>query len=249
MPILKEIDYLKFKTQSQKGNEGIFVIEPLLPGYGVTLGNALRRVALSSIEGNAITSIKINNVTHEFSSIKGIKEDVIEIILNLKQLQIKKLSKDPATIKLSISGSKKVTAKDFKKNADVEIIDPNQPIATIDKGVKLEIEAIIETGKGYLPTENRDLSSLPFGMIAIDANFTPIRKISFDVEDTRVGQETDFDKLIFTISTDGSVSPSTVLKDSCQIIVEHLNVILKNTSSPDKVSVTKTRKLSKNAEK
>lgn len=243
MPILKEIDYLKFKIESQKGNEGIFILEPLLPGFGVTLGNALRRVALSSIEGNAITSIKINNVTHEFSSIKGIKEDVIEIILNLKQLQIKKLSKDPATIKLSASGSKKVTAKDFKKNADVEIIDLDQPIATIDKGTKLEIEAIVETGKGYLPTENRDLSLLPFGMIAIDANFTPIRKISFDVENTRVGQETDFDKLIFTISTDGSILPNTVLKNSCQIIIEHLNVILESTSKPEKIS--KVKKLSK----
>ncbi len=246
MPILKEIDNIKFKTISQKGNEGIFMLEPLLPGYGVTLGNALRRVALSSIEGNAITSIKINNITHEFSSIKGVKEDVIEIILNLKQLRVKKLSPDPVTIILSVTGSKKVTAKDFKKNADIEIIDPDQPIATIDKGTKLEIEAVVETGKGYLPTENRDLSLLPFGMIAIDANFAPIRKISFEVEDTRVGQETDFDKLIMTISTDGSISPDTVLINSCRIISEHLNIILESTSKTQKVkTIKKSSKIKK----
>ncbi|KKP89227.1 MAG: DNA-directed RNA polymerase subunit alpha [Berkelbacteria bacterium GW2011_GWA2_35_9] len=239
MPILKEMDYLKFKTESLKDNEGVFVLDPLLPGYGVTLGNAIRRVALSSIEGNAITSIKINNVTHEFSSIKGVKEDVIEIILNLKQLRMKKFTNDPVTIKLSVSGAKKVSAKDFKKNADIEIIDPEQPIATLDKGAKLEIEAVVETGKGYLPTENRDSSALEFGMIAIDANFTPIRKISFDVENTRVGQDTNYDKLILSISSDGSVTPDVILSKSCQVICEHLNVILENISQPEKKKATK----------
>lgn len=241
MPILLSLDYLKISSEKISDFEENFTIEPLSPGYGVTLGNALRRVCLSSLPGSAITSVKINDVTHEFSPIKGVKEDAVELILNLKSLRVKKFTAEPAILKLKVSGPKTITAKDFEKNPDIEIIDPNHLIATIDKGGSLTLEATVESGKGYYPVEKQSKEKLPFGMIAVDANFTPIKKIHFDISNTRVGQETDYDKLVFSITTDGSITAREALSTACQIINEHLEKI-SSSIMPLPIAEEKTEK-------
>lgn len=215
------------KSISKKENKQTFVIEPLMPGYGITLGNSLRRVLLSSLEGAAVTSVKIKGIKHEFSTIPGVKEDVIEIILNLKKLIFKVHSNEPQVLKLKEKGPKKVTAKDIKLTSEVEVVDPNLPIATLDnKKSDLEMEIIVEKGIGYLATEDRKDKSLPIGVIAVDACFTPVRKVSFEVENTRVGEIINLDKLILTIITNGVVSPEEALKKAAEILIQQFNYIL-----------------------
>ncbi|TSC93849.1 MAG: DNA-directed RNA polymerase subunit alpha [Candidatus Berkelbacteria bacterium Licking1014_85] len=226
MQTFKTLDYLKTTCEKINDNEANFIIEPLAPGYGVTLGNSLRRVCLASLPGSAITTVKINNITHEFSFIEGIKEDTIEIILNLKTIRFKKFTDDPVTINLKVKGAKAATAKDFEKNPDIEILNPEQLIATVSKDAVLEITAIVESGTGYYALEKRIDENLPFGMIAIDANFTPIKKIFFEVGRTRIGQDTNFDKLVFSISTDGSITPEQSLESACEILNCHLSTIV-----------------------
>ncbi|TSC92538.1 MAG: DNA-directed RNA polymerase subunit alpha [Candidatus Berkelbacteria bacterium Licking1014_7] len=228
------LELTKVKVQKKEKNYGQFIIEPLSPGFGITIANSLRRVILSSIPGAAITTVKINNATHEFSTIKGVKEDLIEIILNLKSLKIKKLCEDKVTIKLSANQAGVVLAKDFKKNPDIEIIEPDHHLATLDKGAKLSIEAVVDSGVGYLPTENREDEKMPLGYIAIDAIFTPIKKISYTVENTRVGQKTDFDKIIFDITTDGSIDPEQTLNSGAQILMKHFEEIFTQTKTNKK---------------
>lgn len=221
------LDLVKVKVQKKEKNYGVFVIEPLAPGFGITIANSLRRAILSSIEGAAITSVKINNNTHEFSTIKGVKEDLVEIILNLKSLRLKKLSadKEQAVLKLRATGPKVVLAKHFAKNPEIEILEKDHPIAILDKGAKLSIDAIVGSGKGYLPTENRQDEKLPLGHIAIDAIFTPIKKVNYTVENTRVGQITNYDKITFEITTDSSLDPEEALSKGAQILENHFAVI------------------------
>lgn len=223
---LAETQLLKFQKIQEKKDFGVFVLEPLFPGYGPTIGNALRRVLLSSLEGSAITHLKIEGVSHEFSTLKGVKEDVVEIILNLKALRLKLHGEEPVVLKLAKKGPAKVVAGDFAKNPQVTIIDPDFYLATLDKDGKLNLEATVAKGRGYVPTELRKDEKLPLGTIAIDSIFSPIRKVHFSIDNTRVGERTDFNKLTMEITTDGTILPSEALKTACQILQDHYQFLV-----------------------
>ncbi len=223
------------KIISQEGNKTVFEISPLYPGYGMTIGNGLRRVLISSLEGAAVTAIKIKGVDHEFSAIDGILEDVIDIILNLKKVRFKLFVDEPVTVLLEAKGEKVVTAADIQKNADIEIINHDQPIATItNPKTELEIEMTIEKGVGYVPVEQRQKEKLGVGKIAVDGIFTPIQNVNFIVENIRVGQRTDYNKVILDVETDGSVTAEEALKRASQILIEHFTII--NTVGEDAVA-------------
>lgn len=247
MSILKELDLAKAKINEKSSDEIKLEIGPLFPGFGVTLGHALRRVMLSSLKGSAITSAKIDGITHEFSNIKGVKEDVTNIILNLKHLTVKSYVKEPVTLKLSVKGPKIVTAKDFKKNSDIEIINPEQHIATLEKNGKLDLEITIEQGYGYVPVEKMVNKKLSLGDIAIDAIYNPIKKINYIVENTRVGSATNYDKLIFTITTNGTITPAEAFTTANDILIKYFQKIMpeKNQSKKNVKKITKKVKKSK----
>ena len=217
-----------------------FELVPLYPGYGVTVGNTLRRVLLSSIEGSAITTVKIKDVSHEFTNIPGVLEDVIEIVMNIKRIRLRSFSHDPVTITLSTSGAKEIKAKDIKTPTDVEIINTDLHIATItEKKASLEIEMIVERGIGYVPVEQRQKEKISVGTIAVDAVFSPIQNVNFKVENVRVGQRTDYNKLVMEIESDGTISPREALRNSLDIILNHFTALQGSlggdgTSSSDK---------------
>ncbi len=240
--ILPETNLIQIKTMEKLGNNGIFVIEPLSPGYGVTLGNALRRVLLSSLSGAAITSIQISGASHEFSTLPAVREDIVEIILNLKTLRFKLQGNDPVTLKLSVKGPKEVKASDFEKNSACEIVNTDTFIASLGKNGKLSMEVVVEKGRGYVPVEKRRDEKLPLGTIAVDSVFTPVKKIHYEVENTRVGGQTDFDKITLEISTDGSIDPEIALKTAAGILVEHCSLIQKafEEAAPAAKEVKKT---------
>lgn len=213
------------KVVSRVGNQAVFEIGPLHPGYGMTIGNTLRRVLLSSLEGAAITSIKLKGVDHEFSAIPGVLEDVIDIILNLKKVRLRSFSAEPVTLTLSVKGQQEITAADIKTTADVTVVNPEQLIATItDKKTELEMELTVERGVGYVAVDQRQKEKLSIGKIAIDGIFTPIQGVNFTVENIRVGQRTDYNKVLLDIETDGSISPEAALKQASQILIEHFNI-------------------------
>ena len=210
------------KIIEQEKNSGKFEIEGLYPGYGVTIGNALRRVLLSSIEGAAVTSFKIKGVHHEFSTINYVADTVLDIMLNLKQLRVKLYSDEPQILKLKIDSEKKIYAKDFEANPVVDIMNSDLYITEItDKKGKIEIEVIIEKGLGYSQIEERKEEKIPIGTIAVDAIFSPVQKINFEVEEMRVGEKTDYNRLIFSIETDGSISPKEALSKASTILKDH----------------------------
>jgi len=224
--VIQEIQLPEIKKIESGENSGVFVIEPLYPGYGMTLGNSLRRVLLSSLDGAAITSVKIEGVAHEFSTIPNIKEDVVEIIMNLKRIRVKSLSDEVEYLNLSVAGQKKVTAGDIKKNANVEIANPEQEIATLDnKNARLEMELRVEKGRGYITVEKREREKLGVGVIALDALYSPIIKVRYNVESTRVGQMTNLDKLILEIETDGTITPDDAVARSADILVDHFLIL------------------------
>ena len=232
---------IEFLT-SAKANEVKIQIQPCQPGFGTTLGNALRRVLLSSLPGGAITAFKVKNAAHEFTTLDHVKEDVVEITLNLKHLRFKIHSDEPVRLQLKAKGAKTVKAKDISPNSDVEIVSPEAVIATLtDKNAELEMEFIVERGRGYLPVEAMDKEKLETGLIAIDAIFTPLRNVAFTIENIRVGDVTNFENLILTIETDGSSSPQEALKQATQILLDHFNFIAENTVSPEPVK-TKAKK-------
>lgn len=243
MTYLPEMDLIKVEETATDTSSATFVIEPLLPGYGATLGNTLRRVLLSSLKGAAITAVKIGDTTHEFTAVEGVSEDVVEITLNLKAVRVKYDGAEPATMSLTVKGPQTITAGDFKTPAGVEVINKDQLIAHVEKGKSLTIEAQVESGKGYVPTEQRKGETLPVGMIAIDSIFTPIKKIHHEVINTRVGQKTDFDKLEISITTDGSITPSFALKTSVGIITEYFGLI------DNQISITEAKPKAKKATK
>lgn len=228
---LPEVSLMQIKLNSETKNAANFVIEPLSPGFGLTIGNALRRVLLSSLEGSAITSIRIDGVAHEFSTIKGVREDVVDIILNLKQVRLKHDSSEAQVIILDVKGPKKVTAGDFKCPTGVEVINKDLVIAELTEGGKMLLEATVERGRGYMPTEMRKEDKLPIGVIAIDAAYSPVTKVNFQTENTRVGKMTNFDKLILDVETDGSITPQFALEQSAAILVDHFSVIAGNQVS------------------
>ncbi|MDD3480821.1 MAG: DNA-directed RNA polymerase subunit alpha [Patescibacteria group bacterium] len=223
--MLHDIHLPELKKVKEEGNKGTFEIAPLYPGYGMTLGNSLRRVILSSLPGAAVTAVKITGAPHEFSTLPNVKEDVIEIILNLKQLRVK-LHSDEEFISLSASGKGKVTAKDIKGNQNVEITNKDLHIATLDNAkAKLDIEIKVEKGRGFVPIEKREGEKLGVGMIAVDALYAPIKRVRYNVEKTRVGQMTDLDKLVLEVETDGTVSAEAAIKQAAEILVDHFLVI------------------------
>ena len=212
----------KVSFQDLGQNRYQVVMEPLYPGYGVTIGNALRRILLSSLPGAAVVAVKIKGVDHEFSSVPNVKEDVIEIILNLKQLRMKVHTDEPVHLELKVKGERPVTAADFKKNSDVEVINTDLHIATIDgKSSELEMEVVVQTGRGYVPVEQRENEKLEIGMIAVDAIYTPVKLVNFEVKNARVGQITNFDQLTMTLETDGTVDGKTAVDEASRILVQH----------------------------
>lgn len=223
--------FLPSKIELKEGetkNEGILVIEPLFHGYGTTIGNALRRVILSSLPGAAVTSFKIKGAQHEFTTVKGVYEDILEIVLNLKQLRLKVFTDEPVVLKLVKKGEGEVYAKDITKDSNVEIINGNLKIATVtDKNFEFNMELTVQKGMGFEPTENRNKSDLPVGSIAIDAIFTPIVDVGFRVENTRVGQITNYDKVTLTVKTDGTISPEYAINSAVKIILDHFNLLYK----------------------
>ncbi|WKY48462.1 DNA-directed RNA polymerase subunit alpha [Eubacteriaceae bacterium ES3] len=216
---------------------GRFVIEPLERGYGTTLGNSLRRIMLSSLPGVAVTSVKIEGVLHEFSTIPGVKEDVIEILLNLKGLAAEIYSDEPKTIHIEASEEGSVTAGDIIADADVEILNPEMHIATLSSGSTLNMEMRIEKGRGYVSADKNKFPGMPIGMLPMDSIFSPIKKVNFLVENTRVGQITDFDKLTIDIWTDGTTSPEEALSLAAKVLSEHLNLFIDLTEHATTVEI------------
>ena len=216
--ITKEVD--------EKGRYGKFVIEPLERGYGTTLGNCMRRVLLSSLPGAAITSVKIDGILHEFSTIPGVKEDVTEIILNLKRLAVRVDGDEDRRAIINAVGPCEVTARDILVDADTEIFNPDLHIATLADNATLVMEMNIATGKGYVPAEMNKTPETPIAVIPVDSIFTPVKKVNFTVENTRVGQVTDFDRLVLEIWTDGSIAPEEGVSIGAKIIQEHLELFI-----------------------
>lgn len=214
------------KVARRQGNQTVFEISPLMPGYGATIANPLRRVLFSSLEGAAVTSIKIRGVDHEFSSIPGILEDLIQVILNVKKVRVKSYSSEPVVITLDVKGERDVTAEDIKVTSDVELVNPGQHIATItDKKTELHMELTVERGRGYVPVEERQKEKLPIGVIAVDAIFSPVTMVNFSVDDVRVGQRIDFNKITMAVETDGSITPEQAVKNASEILLDHFKII------------------------
>jgi DNA-directed RNA polymerase subunit alpha len=217
----------KPKIISEEGFSGVYEIDGLYPGYGYTLGNLLRRVILSSIPGVAITSVKIDGVDHEFSTLKGVKEDVINIILNLKKVRFKIVTDEAQTVEIKVKGIKDITAADIKVPGQVEVLNPDQHIASVtDKSTDFTIEMKIQKGLGFVAKELIQKDKVEIGTIALDAIFTPMRRVNYEVENMRVGDRTDFNKLRISIETDGSISPSDTLEKSIMIIIDQLKAII-----------------------
>ena len=215
----------RITTENVEDNRGSFTIEPLDRGFGYTFGNSLRRVLLSSLAGAAVTSVRIEGVAHEFSTIKGVKEDVTDIVLNLKGI-VCRMHSDATEVEapLVVTGPGEITAKDIDLPAGVEILNPDAHIATLEKKTKLELYLTIGRGRGYRPAEDNKSPDQPIGVIPIDSIFSPVRRVAYAVEQARVGQRTDFDKLTLDIETDGSVDPQAALREAAEILISHLAI-------------------------
>jgi len=212
------------KTKKISDNHAIFDIESLYPGYGITLGNAIRRVLLSSLVGSAVTEVKIKNAPHEFATIEGVKEDVLHVLMNIKQLRFKSLIEEPQTAVLVVKGEKEVTGKDFKLPNDLRLANPDLHIATItDKNTELEIEIKIERGTGYVFEDKEEKRGV--GVIGLDASYTPIKKANYIVENMRVGDRTDFDRISLDVETDGTISPESAFAETLEILLSQLGFL------------------------
>jgi len=220
------------KDEGGTSSIGRFVIEPLERGFGLTIGNALRRTLLSSIQGAAVTAVRINGVLHELSNIPGVLEDVTDIILNLKQLVVRMHNDDPKFLRLEVEKDGPITAADITEDADIEIINKDLVICTCTEKAKVEMEILIGHGRGYVPGEAHALDDYDIGLIPVDSNFSPIRKVAYFVENTRVGQRTDYDKLIVDITTDGSVAPEDALGYAAKIVKDHMLLFIHFDEEP-----------------
>lgn len=224
---LKMPDSVVLDEASYTNTFGRFFLEPLERGYGVTLGNSIRRVLLSSLPGAAITSVKFSGVLHEFTSIEGVVEDVTEIILNLKQVRIKLLAKKPEKIVLSFNGEHEWTATDIQKASnEIEILNPDLHLATLNKSAKFDVELRVGKGTGYVPANENVVEDQTIGIIPVDSIFTPIKNVKFDVENVRIGDKNDFEKLSLEISTDGSITPDDALTQAAKILREHIQLFI-----------------------
>jgi len=232
-PIYKITDYV------ESNSYGKFELEPLERGFGTTLGNALRRVMLSSMPGSAIVAVKITGAMHEFQTIEGIVEDVTSIILNLKNVVVKNHSEEIKTLKLCVTDERTVTAADIETDADVEIINPDQVIATVSKGGKLEMELMIANGRGYVPsTDNKKfVENAAIGFIPVDALYSPVERVIPEVESARVGQDANFDKLIMHVYTNGSIRPEEAMALAAKILIEHFNVLTELSEISDMTGI------------
>src|SRR3989344_459650 len=210
----------------EEGNKGVYEIDGLYPGYGHPLGNSLRRIILSSLPGASIVSLKIDGISHEFSTMEGIKEDVIMVILNLKKVRFKMLSDEPQTVTLSVKGPKEVAAADIKTGGQVEVLNPGEHIAAVTGKVNLNIEMHVEKGLGFISKEAFQKEKVDIGTIAVDAIFTPIRRVSYEVENMRVGDKTNHNRLRVSIETDGTLTPREALSRSIEIMINQLKAIV-----------------------
>ncbi|SHJ88741.1 DNA-directed RNA polymerase subunit alpha [Anaerobranca californiensis DSM 14826] len=235
------IEIEKTKIECTKLSEdntfGEFVVEPLERGYGTTLGNSLRRILLSSLPGAAVTSVKIDGVLHEFSTIPGVKEDTTEIILNLKQLSLKIHNGQPKTLRLDFEGPGFAKAGDISHDNDVEILNPDHIIAYVAEGGKLGMDINVSPGRGYVPAERNKSPNDPIGLIVVDSIFTPIRRVQYSVTDTRVGQITNYDKLTLQVTTDGSIRPDEAISLAAKIMKEHLELFIDLTHTVSEIEV------------
>ena len=236
------------KTVSEDAKNGVFEIEGLYAGYGLTMGNALRRALLSSLPGAAVTEIKIKNVPHEFSTLPGLKEDIVELALNFKKLRFRLHVDEPQVLALKIKGEKVVTAGDIELNSSVEIINPDEVLGTLTaKDAELDIEVKVERGLGDVPVEARkNEGRLPIGTIAIDAIFTPVEKVNYTIEDMRVGDRTDYNRLRLEVTTDGTISPSSALHKASSILKDHFEKVgaveVKEFDAPKSEGAAKPKK-------
>lgn len=231
------IEIVDLSTQGSR-SVGRFVVEPLERGFGTTLGNSMRRVLLSSLPGYAITSVKIDGVLHEFSTIPHVKEDVTEIVLNLKNVILKIHDENPKTLYIKASGEGEITAGDIEHDADVEILNPELHIAYLDDSAEVVMELTADNGRGYVPCDrNKQLMELPIGTIAIDSIYTPVLKVNYTVENTRVGQQTDFDKLILDVETDGTITADDAASLAAKILNEHLNLFVDLSAEMGKAEI------------
>ncbi len=225
-----EFSYLSstvtIKTVSEDQKHGVFEIEGLFAGYGLTMGNTLRRTLLSSLPGAAVTELKIKNAPHEFSTLPGVKEDLVELSLNFKKLRFRMHTDEPQVLTLKVEGEKDVTARDIKTTSEIEVVTPDELLATLtSKDAELDMEIKVERGLGYSPVEARKEGRLSIGTIAIDAIFTPVQKVNYLVEDMRVGERTDYNRLRIEIETDGTISPSAALHKSANILKDHFEKV------------------------
>jgi len=222
------------KVIQKKKNQAVFEVEGLYPGYGVTIGNALRRVLLSSLQGASVVEVKIKGVPHEFSTIPGVLEDVITILLNIKNLRFRIFEGDSQKVQLKVKGEGEVKGSDFKCPSQIKLINSDLHIATItDKKTELEIELKIERGIGYIPKDKMQTKKTEIGAIAVDAIFTPIRNVNFQVDNMRVGDRTDFDKLSLQIETDGTITPEESFFEACDILIKHFNIIFQGQAGQE----------------
>lgn len=235
------------KIIEKKDFSAIFEIAGLYPGYGITIGNSLRRVLLSSLPGAAVTQVKIKGVQHEFSTIPGVMEDVITILLNIKQLRFKLHTDEPQRATLSTTGIKTVKAAAFEMPSQLELVNKDALVATLTaKSSSLDIEILVEKGLGYEPVESRKMGKLEIGTIAVDAIFTPVRKVSYRVENMRVGERTDFDKLILELETDGTLTPEEVFSQAADILVKHFSLLQESfKEEPKLIEETVDKKIKK----
>jgi DNA-directed RNA polymerase subunit alpha len=233
-----EIEKPKIEWVNKDGdNYGRFVVEPLERGYGTTLGNSLRRILLSSLPGAAVTSVKIEGVLHEFSTIPHVREETPEILLNLKALRMKIHSQEPQVLIVDAQGEGEVRAGDIKAPAEVEILNPELVIATLEEGGKLYMEITAQVGRGYVTAERNKFPNQPIGVIPVDSIFSPIRKVNFNIEDTRVGQITDYDRLTLDVWTDGSIRADEAISLGAKILSKHLSLFINLTEKTDEVEI------------
>jgi DNA-directed RNA polymerase subunit alpha len=223
--------------KSEDGTYGKFVVEPLERGYGTTLGNAMRRILLSSLPGAAVTSVKIDGVLHEFSTIPNVKEDVVEVILNLKGLALRLDGDGPKTVTIDVQGPAVVTGDHIRSDGSVEVISTEHHIATVSEGGRLYMELNIDKGRGYVSVDRNKASNLPIGVIPMDGIFTPVKRVNYNIENTRVGQITDYDKLTMEVWTNGTVDPEDAVSLSSKILIEHFKLFLGLTDQTDKVEI------------
>lgn len=217
---------VEVERKSDSRNIGKVVVEPLERGFGLTLGNSLRRILLSSLQGAAVTAVKIAGVQHEFSTVEGVREDVTDIVLNIKAIAVRMHAEGPKRMRIMAEGPCEVTAGMIEAGADIEIMNPDLVICTLDKGAKLDMEMTVGTGKGYRPASMNRPEEAPVGLIPVDSIFSPVRKVSYDVEDTRVGQITDYDKLTLVVETNGVISPDDAVAYAARILQDQLQVFI-----------------------